>query len=192
MKRDIEYKSLKHDNTYGSLALDNFWVDEEQEVVVIPKQKHKKYVWKKPSDLFKKFRKENANSSEHVKQEKIVPTVYSVPHQLKLVGITIGAVFFAAAFVCVMLSQMIMVTQQELVRLQRQEKKLISMNSELKIAVEELKGPDRIRDIAINQLGMMVARENVYVHASKAITVGEQYGRVTADEEKGFLAMIGK
>ena len=40
-------------------------------------------------------------------------------------------------------------------------------NSEERIVVEQLKGPERITYIAENQLGMQVARNNIYVKADK-------------------------
>lgn len=54
----------------------------------------------------------------------------------------------------------------ELVALNQLEAKLIGSNSELKIAVEQLKGPDRIIGIAEQTMGLKVARNNIYVKAS--------------------------
>jgi cell division protein FtsL len=39
-------------------------------------------------------------------------------------------------------------------------------NNELRIQVEELKGPERITSIAEKKLGMSVARSNIYVKAA--------------------------
>ncbi|MGI6263358.1 MAG: cell division protein FtsL [Succiniclasticum sp.] len=47
--------------------------------------------------------------------------------------------------------------------LQRQESQLTAKNAELKIEVDGLKGPERITSIAEKQLGMSVARRNIYV-----------------------------
>ena len=52
-----------------------------------------------------------------------------------------------------------------LIRLQTQESQLIAKNAELKIEVDQLKGPERITSIAEKQLGMKVARSNIYVKA---------------------------
>ena len=57
--------------------------------------------------------------------------------------------------------------QPELIRLQTQEARLIAKNSELKIEVDQLKGPERITSIAEKKLGMQVARSNIYVKAVK-------------------------
>ena len=53
----------------------------------------------------------------------------------------------------------------ELVSLRKQESALINKNNELKIEVEQLKGPERIIGLAEQHLGMSVARSNIYVKA---------------------------
>ena len=53
----------------------------------------------------------------------------------------------------------------ELVSLCKQETLLINKNNELKIEVEQLKGPERIIGLAEQHLGMSVARNNIYVKA---------------------------
>lgn len=53
----------------------------------------------------------------------------------------------------------------ELVSLRKQESALINKNNELKIEVEQLKGPERIIGLAEQHLGMSVARNNIYVKA---------------------------
>ncbi|MGM9583328.1 MAG: hypothetical protein ACI3WU_06400 [Phascolarctobacterium sp.] len=53
----------------------------------------------------------------------------------------------------------------ELVSLRKQETALINKNNELKIEVEQLKGPERIIGLAEQHLGMSVARSNIYVKA---------------------------
>ena len=53
----------------------------------------------------------------------------------------------------------------EIIALQHQEVQLINKNNELKIEVEQLKGPGRIIRFAERELGMSVARSNIYVKA---------------------------
>ena len=53
------------------------------------------------------------------------------------------------------------------VALKQQEAALMLENSEERIVVEQLKGPERITSIAEKQLGMQVARNNIYVKADK-------------------------
>lgn len=53
----------------------------------------------------------------------------------------------------------------EIIALQKQELQLINKNNELKIEVEQLKGPGRIIRFAERELGMSVARSNIYVKA---------------------------
>ncbi len=52
---------------------------------------------------------------------------------------------------------------RQLVAMKQQEKMLRSKNDELKIEVEQLKGPTRIIRLAEQRLGMSVARTNIYV-----------------------------
>ncbi|MBQ7760070.1 MAG: septum formation initiator family protein [Phascolarctobacterium sp.] len=56
----------------------------------------------------------------------------------------------------------------EIIALQRKETQLINKNNELKIEVEQLKGPGRIIRFAERELGMSVARSNIYVKAGVA------------------------
>lgn len=62
-------------------------------------------------------------------------------------------------------SESLVRTGDELVALKRQEATLLLKNSEIKIEVEQLKGPERVTSIAEKQLGMTVARNNIYVKA---------------------------
>lgn len=71
------------------------------------------------------------------------------------------AVYFAA----VARSESLVRTGDNLVALKQQEASLLLKNSEIKIEVEQLKGPERITSIAEKQLGMTVARNNIYVKA---------------------------
>ena len=65
------------------------------------------------------------------------------------------------------MSQMVVNASNQLIELQGQEAQLISRNAVLKIEVDQLKGPERITAIATQQLGMSVARNNIYVRAGK-------------------------
>ena len=51
----------------------------------------------------------------------------------------------------------------QLEALQARETQLLAKNAELKIEVDGLKGPERITSFAEKQLGMSVARSNIYV-----------------------------
>ena len=63
-----------------------------------------------------------------------------------------------AYFAAVARSESLVRTGDELVALKQQEATLLLKNSEIKIEVEQLKGPEK-------QLGMTVARNNIYVKA---------------------------
>jgi len=57
---------------------------------------------------------------------------------------------------------------KEIIALQSMERQLINKNNELKIEVEQLKGPGRVIRFAERELGMSVARSNIYVKAGVA------------------------
>jgi len=80
--------------------------------------------------------------------------------------VTAGLIL-AMYFAAVMRSAALVSAGNHLIKLQTQESQLIAKNAELKIEVDQLKGPERITSIAENQLGMKVARSNIYVKAVK-------------------------
>ena len=80
--------------------------------------------------------------------------------------LVVGVVLLMYA-VTVMRSAALVNSGNQLIRLQTQESSLIAHNAELKIEVDQLKGPERITSIAEKSLGMKVARSNIYVKANK-------------------------
>lgn len=76
-------------------------------------------------------------------------------------------VVLAMYAVTVMRSAALVNSGNQLIRLQTQESSRIAHNAELKIEVDQLKGPERITSIAEKSLGMKVARSNIYVKANK-------------------------
>ena len=78
--------------------------------------------------------------------------------------VTVGLILIMY-FAAVMRSAALVSAGNHLIRLQTQESQLIAKNAELKIEVDQLKGPERITLIAEKQLGMKVARSNIYVKA---------------------------
>lgn len=79
----------------------------------------------------------------------------------------VAGILLATYFACVVRSECLISKSNELVALKQQEAALMLENSEERIVVEELKGPERITSIAEKQLGMQVARNNIYVKADK-------------------------
>ena len=79
----------------------------------------------------------------------------------------VASIVIATYFACVVRSECLISKSNELVALKQQEAALMLENSEERIVVEQLKGPERITYIAENQLGMQVARNNIYVKADK-------------------------
>ena len=78
----------------------------------------------------------------------------------------IFAVAVLATYLLSVVRSEAMVTHgSHLVSLSKQESMLINKNNELKIEVEQLKGPERIIGLAEQNLGMSVARNNIYVQS---------------------------
>lgn len=80
----------------------------------------------------------------------------------------LAVIILGTYFLAVMRSEALVTKSNELFALKQQETALMLANSEERILVEELKGPERITSIAETQLGMQVARSNIYVKADKA------------------------
>lgn len=77
----------------------------------------------------------------------------------------IAFVIMATYLCAVVRSGTVVTAGNELLSLKEREVQLINKNNELRIEVEQLKGPERIIGIAESQLGMSVARSNIYVQA---------------------------
>ena len=77
----------------------------------------------------------------------------------------LAATIFATYMYSVWRSADVVHYGNEIIALQHQEVQLINKNNELKIEVEQLKGPGRIIRFAEKELGMSVARSNIYVKA---------------------------
>ena len=93
------------------------------------------------------------------------------PDKMKLIRnglFKIMAVVIVAYFAMVLRSEAMVQCSNELVSLQQEEAQLINENNELRIEVEQLKGPERIIGLAEQRLGMSVARSNIYVKAGEA------------------------
>lgn len=194
-KRKIEYESLNRNYSYGSLAL-NIWdgVDEAEEIPkiavketqTVPKRNRRRF-----SDAFSFKKPQNTLVKDEVVGVKSDNAPFSQKTiMLKTHAFAMIMIMILANLGCVIINHMIMNVQSNLVELQRTERELIGYNNELRIAVEELKGPERIRDIAMKDLGMVVARENIYVRASKSRTIGEIYGKAVEEENSSIYAML--
>lgn len=83
-----------------------------------------------------------------------------------LAQVSVIAFVIMATYLCAVVRSGTVVTAgNELLSLKEREVQLINKNNELRIEVEQLKGPERIIGIAESQLGMSVARSNIYVQA---------------------------
>lgn len=203
-KSNKVYETLGHNGTYGNLAIDGFWdnaVEAEKARRERKKaaKKQKAKTGKRSSvridkPLFQKAQKPLVKQEDYakVRTKQELQQAAGRAKMLKLCGFIAIGIIMVANLCCVVINQMIMKAQTQLVALQRQEMELINSNNELKIAVEQLKGPDRIREIATRDLGMVVARDNVYVTASKAVTIGEVYRKGRMTEDNGVYALVRK
>lgn len=201
---DRAYETLGHNGTYGNLAIDGFWdnaveAEKARRAQKKASKQQKAKTGKRSSvrlykSLFQKAQKPLVKQEDIVKVQTKQEMQQSASRakMLKLCGFIAIGIIITANLGCVIVNQMIMNTQTELVALQRREMELINSNNELKIAVEQLKGPDRIREIATKDLGMVVARDNVYVTSSKVVTVGEVYQQGKLTEDDGVYALVGK
>lgn len=84
---------------------------------------------------------------------------------LRQFAMLVICIFLATYFVVVWRSCTMTNMGQKLIAMRQEETMLINKNSELKIEVEQLKGPERIIGLAEQNLGMQVARNNIYVKA---------------------------
>lgn len=84
----------------------------------------------------------------------------------------LAVICFVAYAGTVLRSASLAAYNSQLVNLRHTETKLINQNNELKIEVEQLKGPDRIIGFAENQLGMNVARSNIYLKSGRVQNSG--------------------
>lgn len=76
------------------------------------------------------------------------------------------AFVFGAAYAAVVLrSTALAESNRQLSAMRVVETNLIHKNNELRIEVEQLRGPDRIIGFAESKLGMSVARSNIYLKA---------------------------
>ncbi len=116
------------------------------------------YAWGEQHYEKEALPKRQRGSREHVNEDRH----RTLRHRILALIIVIMAGYFFA----VVRSESMVRYGHELVSLKQQEEWLINKNSELKIEVEQLKGPERIIGIAEKNLGMSVARSNIYIKAT--------------------------
>ncbi len=199
--RNITYEKLDHNYTYGSLATDGFWdgVEEEQKAAreAERRERQRRLEQQRKSSvrfyepLMKKAQQPFVKEADKVVPETRQSRASRIADELwlKIAGAVCGGVLFVSSLGSVILNQQIMGVQTELVALQRLETELINTNNEIRISVEQLKGPERIREIASKELGLVVARDNVYVSSVKTRTVGDYYREGTGRESNAVFAV---
>ena len=103
---------------------------------------------------------------EEVQQPRQQKKVNTDPYRQLRNRVMIFAVAILATYLLsVVRSEAMVHYGSQLVSLRKLETQLINKNNELKIEVEQLKGPERIIGLAEQHLGMSVARSNIYVQA---------------------------
>lgn len=105
-----------------------------------------------------------ANKTEKNKPRRLRKANYKLFRRRLFLVVGVVLAMYA---VTVMRSAALVNSGNQLIRLQTQESSLIAHNAELKIEVDQLKGPERITSIVEKSLGMKVARSNIYVKANK-------------------------
>lgn len=84
----------------------------------------------------------------------------------------VGAIMLLTYAVVTLRSSALSACNRELSAMHRLETQLIDKNNELRIEVEQLRGPDRIIGFAESKLGMSVARSNIYLKAGNVQNTG--------------------
>ena len=103
---------------------------------------------------------------EEVQQPRQQKKVNTDPYrQLRNRFMIFAVAILATYLLSIVRSEAMVHYGSELVSLRKLETQLINKNNELKIEVEQLKGPERIIGLAEQHLGMSVARSNIYVQA---------------------------
>lgn len=82
-------------------------------------------------------------------------------------AIIVAVMLLSAYMAFVWRSEAVIENGRRLIDMEQQEQQLIARNNELKIEVEQLRGPERIIGLAEQQLGMSVARSNIYVKSAQ-------------------------
>ena len=128
-------------------------------------KKYDNYAWQEPVE----------NEREQTEYKRAPRPHFDSRSVLRNRIIMILAVIFATYLVVVVRSEAMVAYGNRLVEMQQQEAQLINKNNELKIEVEQLKGPDRIIGLAEQRLGMNVARSNIYVKSAQTPNKGNSF-----------------
>lgn len=82
-------------------------------------------------------------------------------------AIIVAVMLLSAYTAFVWRSEAVIENSRQLLDMEQKEQLLIAKNNELKIEVEQLRGPERIIGLAEQKLGMSVARSNIYVKSAQ-------------------------
>lgn len=117
-------------------------------------RKYDNYAWQQPQ-------------REEEPKRRLAPRPQKNSHVALGRAIIVAVLLLSSYMAFVWRSEAVIEGGRQLIEMEQQEQQLIAKNNELKIEVEQLKGPERIIGLAEQQLGMSVARSNIYVKSAK-------------------------
>lgn len=117
-------------------------------------RKYDNYAWQQPQIEEEPRRRlaKRPQRNNHVALERVI---------------IVAVLLLSSYMALVWRSEAVIESSRQLLDMEQQEQQLIAKNNELKIEVEQLKGPERIIGLAEQQLGMSVARSNIYVKSAQ-------------------------
>ena len=117
-------------------------------------RKYDNYAWQQPQ-------------REEEPKRRLAPRSQKHSHVALGRAIIVAVLLLSSYMAFVWRSEAVIEGGRQLIEMEQQEQQLIAKNNELKIEVEQLKGPERIIGLAEQQLGMSVARSNIYVKSAQ-------------------------
>ena len=117
-------------------------------------RKYDNYAWQQPQ-------------REEEPKRSLAPRPQKNSHVALGRAIIVAVLLLSSYMAFVWRSEAVIEGGRQLIEMEQKEQQLIAKNNELKIEVEQLKGPERIIGLAEQQLGMSVARSNIYVKSAQ-------------------------
>ena len=117
-------------------------------------RKYDNYAWQQPQ-------------REEEPKRRLAPRPQGDNHVALGRAIIVAVLLLSSYMAFVWRSETVIESGRQLIEMEQQEQQLVAKNNELKIEVEQLRGPERIIGLAEQQLGMSVARSNIYVKSAQ-------------------------
>ena len=122
-------------------AVRKVWAEETETRAAAPRKSH----WRRP--------KQSAR--------------FHLDTELRFKAFIMLALFAVTATVTLVRSEVSAMRGYELVQLRQQATQLEKENKDLEVQIAKLKAPQRIKDLAINELGMMVPKEFYFAEGNR-------------------------